>query len=129
VKSLIPALILLILLPHFRPLSDPGCPHHGKGCVHGSSCPTAERQVARNAICHTGEAPAHEEVKKYRCSISSCHSEETRLIDIDMPLVIAPAVSMNSMVSAPAFTNDPQRKEDLSPRDILEPPESLSYSC
>jgi hypothetical protein len=128
VKSFIPALILLMLLPYFRPLSDPGCPHHGQGCVHGSSCPTVERQAAQNAICHTGEAPAHEEVKKYRCSISSCHSEETRLTDIDMPLVMDPAVSMSAMVFAPSFTNETQSKEDLSSRDILEPPESLSYS-
>lgn len=118
-----------MLLPYFSPLGDPGCPHHGKGCVHGSSCPTAERQAAQNAICHTGGAPAHEEVKKYRCSISSCHSEETRLTDIDMPLVVDQAASMSAMVSIPSFTNEPQRKEYLSPRDILEPPEGLSYSC
>lgn len=127
-KSFIPALIILMLLPHFRALSDPGCPHHGQGCVHGSSCPTAERQAAQNAICHTGEAPAHEEVKKYRCSISACHSEETRLTDIDMPVVVAPAASMSAMVFAEHFTNEPQRKEDLSPGVILEPPESLPYS-
>lgn len=132
VKRIIPALILLILLPYFGPLADiGGCPHHGRGCTHGISCPTVQRQAAEKAaICHTGvQAEQQEKTKTYRCSISSCHGEEhLGLADLDMPFIVGMAASMSVLVSAPAFPQELQMNEDLSPQDILEPPESLSYS-
>lgn len=128
-KRIVPALILLMLLPYLRPLADTGCPHHGRGCAHGSSCSTVERQAAQKAICHTGGGAGEQEKEKsYRCSISSCHSEEMELSGLDMPFIVGLAASMSALVSAPPFANELQREKDLSPRDILDPPESLSYS-
>ncbi|OGP12533.1 MAG: hypothetical protein A2052_00065 [Deltaproteobacteria bacterium GWA2_54_12] len=129
-KRFIPALILLILLPYLGPLAAVGgCPHHGRGCTHGSSCPTAQRQAVQEAaICHTGvQAEPQEKAKTYRCSISSCHGEESQSLT-DMPLIVSMAASMSVRVSAPLFQQELQMNEDLSPQDILEPPESLSYS-
>lgn len=129
-KKLIPALILLILLPYLGPLADIGsCPHHGRGCAHGSSCPTVQNQAVQEAaICHTGvEGEQQEKAKTYRCSLSSCHGEGTQSL-IDMPFIVSMAASMSVLVPAPHFQHELQMNEDLSPKDILQPPESLSYS-
>jgi hypothetical protein len=131
VKRLIPALILLILLPYLSPLADMGgCPHHGRGCTHGSSCPTVQKQVVQEtAICHTGvEGEQQEKEKTYKCSISSCHGQEPQLADLDMPFIVSMAASMSVRVSPPLFRHEQRMNEDFSPQDILEPPESLSYS-
>lgn len=129
-KRFVPALILLILLPYLGLLADMGgCPHHGRGCTHGSSCPTVQKQAVQEAaICHTGvEAEQQEKAKTYRCSLSSCHGEEPQSL-IDMPFIVSMAASVSVRVPAPHFQQELQMNEDLSPQDILQPPESLSYS-
>jgi len=130
VKRIVSALILLMLLP-FLTLADAGggCPHHGRACSHGSSCPTVQRQAAEEAaICHTGaHADEQEKTKTYRCSISSCHGDEPQGL-ADMPFIVSLAASVSVRVSAPLFQHELQKNEDLTLRDILEPPESLSYS-
>lgn len=130
-KRIVSALILLILLPYLSPLPDTGaCPVHGRGCVHGSECPAAKRKVAEKAaICHTGGNDGEQEkTAAYRCSISSCHGDEPGLADLDMPFVVGLASSMSALVPAPAIWQEIQKNEDLSPQDILEPPESRIYS-
>jgi hypothetical protein len=132
VKRVVSALILLILLPYLSPLPDTDvCPVHGRGCVHGTECPAAKRKPEgeKPAICHTaGSHGQHEKTATFRCSISSCHADALGLADLDMPFVVALASSMAAMVSAPAVRHEIQKDEDLSPPDILEPPESLIYS-
>ena len=129
VKRIVSALILLMLLP-FLTLADAGggCPHHGRACSHGSSCPTVQKQAAQEAaICHTGaHADEQKKTKTYRCSISSCHGDEPQGL-ADMPFIVSLAASVSVRVSAPLFQHELQKNEDLTLRDILEPPESLSY--
>lgn len=128
-KRIVPALILL-MLAYLSPLATiGGCPHHGRACSHGSSCPTVQKQAAQEAaICHSGaHADEQEKTKTYRCSISSCHGDEPQGL-ADMPFIVSPAASVSVRASAPLFQHELQKNEDLTLRDILEPPESLSYS-
>ena len=129
VKRIVSALILLMLLPFLTLADVGGCPHHGRACSHGSSCPTVQKQAAQEAaICHTGaHDDAQEKTKTYRCSISSCHGDEPQGL-AEMPFIVGLAASVSARASAPLFQHELQKNEDLSIRDILEPPESLSYS-
>jgi len=131
VKRLVPFLILLVLLPYFGPLAvNDGCELHGRGCVHGSSCPAAQRHsLEKAAICHTGgDASDDEEVKRYRCSISSCHGEDASLQGPDMPFILSLSASIEAAAVFRPFPHESRKRVDFPVAGPLEPPESLSFS-
>lgn len=123
--------ILLVMMAYLTPLPPVGgCELHGPGCAHGSSCPTAQRQLAEAAAesCHTSNGHATE-TKRYRCSISSCHADTSAgLAALDVNFVVNLEKTAIFHVSSATFRQDSVIRQDPSFSDPSEPPEGLLIS-
>lgn len=119
------------MLAYLAPLPPSGvCPRHGQDCTHGSSCPTAKRQLAEEAAaaCQTANAGHEAKAKRYRCSISSCHGEAPGLVGMELPFIVDLAVAPFSQASSIELQQNFCLNEHISFKDISKPPEGLLFS-
>lgn len=125
-RKIIPALVL-VMLAYLVPLPPAGdCPAHGPSCVHGSSCPTAQRELAEKAAasCHTSAGVEKAEAKKHRCAITACHAESSRWASgLDASFIVDFSSYAAAVVPEAFAPGQARPDEDLHFEDISEPPE------